>query len=135
MLEIATHLRQLDYYTRPDYLLIYKKFDEIMKAGKFKWSDPYDWEKPSATGTLTKKILRTLSVSEEVEDVKEDEKMSVEQPLLSEDTEITTKKEQKTKRSMMQPPTTTTDKQATAKEFKENDWFTIADFEKNEIGF
>uniref|UniRef100_A0A7E4WB58 Protein kinase domain-containing protein n=1 Tax=Panagrellus redivivus TaxID=6233 RepID=A0A7E4WB58_PANRE len=130
MLDIATHLRTLDYYTRPDYLLIYKKFEEVMKAGGFKHSDPFDWEKPGAASTLTRKLRRTLSISEEVPSEKENqniEQASQDQTLVSEDCGDTTgtKKGKKT-----------TDNDVTGKDKDPNaDLYSAADFEKNEIGF
>ncbi|VDO26098.1 unnamed protein product [Haemonchus placei] len=29
---------------RPDYLLLYELLVDVMRAGKFRYSDPYDWE-------------------------------------------------------------------------------------------
>ncbi|EYB81770.1 hypothetical protein Y032_0374g207 [Ancylostoma ceylanicum] len=34
----------LNYYARPDYLLLYNLLADVMKAGRFSYSDPYDWE-------------------------------------------------------------------------------------------
>ncbi|WKY13276.1 hypothetical protein Q1695_004244 [Nippostrongylus brasiliensis] len=43
-IKFAEHLGTLDYYTRPNYKLLYELLIEVMKAGKFEYSDPYDWE-------------------------------------------------------------------------------------------
>uniref|UniRef100_A0A9J2Q1I6 Protein kinase domain-containing protein n=1 Tax=Ascaris lumbricoides TaxID=6252 RepID=A0A9J2Q1I6_ASCLU len=45
ILDIAIHLRSLNYYTRPDYLLIYNKLAAVMSKCHYRYSDPYDWEK------------------------------------------------------------------------------------------
>ncbi|KAK5974705.1 hypothetical protein GCK32_008289 [Trichostrongylus colubriformis] len=42
--EVFPSLRALNYYSRPDYALIHKQFMDVMKAGKFKFTDPFDWE-------------------------------------------------------------------------------------------
>ncbi|PIO66508.1 hypothetical protein TELCIR_11776 [Teladorsagia circumcincta] len=41
---LGTLQSTLNYYSHPDYALIYNLFMEIMKAGKFKFTDPFDWE-------------------------------------------------------------------------------------------
>ncbi|CAD6189755.1 unnamed protein product [Caenorhabditis auriculariae] len=68
MLEIAQYLRTLTYYNRPDYLKIYNLFLSIMDKGKFKWSDPFDWElldKKKEKRSLSKALTPTRSVSKE----------------------------------------------------------------------
>lgn len=44
LIKFAEHLSQLNYYMRPDYLLLYELLIDVMKAGRFRYSDPYDWE-------------------------------------------------------------------------------------------
>ncbi|EPB71653.1 hypothetical protein ANCCEY_09251 [Ancylostoma ceylanicum] len=43
-IKFAEHLTTLNYYARPDYLLLYNLLADVMKAGRFSYSDPYDWE-------------------------------------------------------------------------------------------
>ncbi|KAL6741456.1 hypothetical protein Aduo_014708 [Ancylostoma duodenale] len=38
------HLSTLNYYTRPDYLLLYNLLENIRTTGNIRYSDPYDWE-------------------------------------------------------------------------------------------
>uniref|UniRef100_A0A7E4ZUJ5 Protein kinase domain-containing protein n=1 Tax=Panagrellus redivivus TaxID=6233 RepID=A0A7E4ZUJ5_PANRE len=82
MKEIANHLRELTYFNRPDYQLIYTIFEDIMHEHKIKFSDPLDWEilgyGPNAVppaiamdfdkmkpGKMRKKISRIQSVAED----------------------------------------------------------------------
>ncbi|KAK6043936.1 hypothetical protein COOONC_18558 [Cooperia oncophora] len=51
--KIARHLDSLNYYSHPDYALIHGLFMEIMKAGKFKFTDPFDWEPKDKKAKLT----------------------------------------------------------------------------------
>lgn len=44
LVEIAKYLANLNYYSRPDYALIYNHLQQVMVCGRFKWTDPYDWE-------------------------------------------------------------------------------------------
>uniref|UniRef100_A0AC34F9K3 Protein kinase domain-containing protein n=1 Tax=Panagrolaimus sp. ES5 TaxID=591445 RepID=A0AC34F9K3_9BILA len=74
MLEIAKHLRDLDYYKRPDYAKIYHILDGIMVDLGVKHADQFDWEllpnynqlttekKPSRAARRTK----IITVSEDV---------------------------------------------------------------------
>lgn len=41
---IAVHLRQLNYYSRPDYFMVYSCFMKIIRRLKVKFNDIYDWE-------------------------------------------------------------------------------------------
>uniref|UniRef100_A0AC35FRD5 Protein kinase domain-containing protein n=1 Tax=Panagrolaimus sp. PS1159 TaxID=55785 RepID=A0AC35FRD5_9BILA len=41
---IVPHLRHLNMYNRPDYLLIYNCFLKLLEKYKVKYSDKYDWE-------------------------------------------------------------------------------------------
>ncbi|KAK6753486.1 hypothetical protein RB195_012836 [Necator americanus] len=45
LISFAEHLSILNYYLRPDYALLYRLLEQVMNAGKIKFSDPYDWEK------------------------------------------------------------------------------------------
>ncbi|PAV76566.1 hypothetical protein WR25_19202 [Diploscapter pachys] len=44
-LKIASHLRTLDYYSRPDYKMIYDVLIVVMKHGNFTFEMPYDWSR------------------------------------------------------------------------------------------
>ncbi|CAJ0606195.1 unnamed protein product [Cylicocyclus nassatus] len=48
---ILEHLSTLNYYLRPNYLLIYELLMQTMKAGRIRFSDPYDWELKSEIHT------------------------------------------------------------------------------------
>ncbi|VDM42007.1 unnamed protein product [Toxocara canis] len=41
---ILAHLRLLNYYSRPDYFMVYMCFMKIIKRLKVKFNDVYDWE-------------------------------------------------------------------------------------------
>lgn len=41
---IVPHLRTLNMYNRPDYLMYYNCFLKLMKNHKVKTTDKYDWE-------------------------------------------------------------------------------------------
>lgn len=41
---ILPHLRELNYYHRPNYSMIYKCFLNLMKRLDVQWENPYDWE-------------------------------------------------------------------------------------------
>ncbi|KAL6728549.1 hypothetical protein Aduo_010312 [Ancylostoma duodenale] len=45
LVRFANHLDTLNYYSHPDYALLHQHLMDIMKAGKFKFTDPYDWER------------------------------------------------------------------------------------------
>ncbi|KJH52193.1 hypothetical protein DICVIV_01658 [Dictyocaulus viviparus] len=40
----AGRFSTLNYYMRPNYVLLYELLSDVMKAGRFRYSDPYDWE-------------------------------------------------------------------------------------------
>ena len=41
---IVAHIRTLNLYNRPDYLLIYNCFLKLIAKYKIKYMDKYDWE-------------------------------------------------------------------------------------------
>ncbi|KAK6755804.1 hypothetical protein RB195_014287 [Necator americanus] len=43
-INFAEHLNTLNYYKRPDYLMLYNLLVDVMKAGRFRYTDPYDWD-------------------------------------------------------------------------------------------
>ncbi|OZC06152.1 hypothetical protein X798_06864, partial [Onchocerca flexuosa] len=64
LLDITTHLRTLDYYTRPNYFYIYERLHNVMQKFNYKFSDPYDWEQPSTASSIRKSLTyigRSLS--------------------------------------------------------------------------
>ncbi|EFP01509.1 hypothetical protein CRE_23941 [Caenorhabditis remanei] len=74
-LEIARHLRSLNYFNRPDYHRIFLLLISVMQKGKFQWSDPFDWEmippKPSKSTSasplqLSKETIKKNGGSREI---------------------------------------------------------------------
>uniref|UniRef100_A0A914Q0E9 Protein kinase domain-containing protein n=1 Tax=Panagrolaimus davidi TaxID=227884 RepID=A0A914Q0E9_9BILA len=61
MIDITTHLRQLDYFKRPDYGKIYHILDGIMLDLEIKHSDKFDWEKQLNDSQLTKLVKKPSS--------------------------------------------------------------------------
>ncbi|CAI2343639.1 unnamed protein product [Caenorhabditis sp. 36 PRJEB53466] len=57
-LEIASHLRSLTYFSRPDYHKIYMILMSIMEKGKFLWNDPFEWELPPPRGSSASPIKK-----------------------------------------------------------------------------
>ncbi|EYB97425.1 hypothetical protein Y032_0141g2264 [Ancylostoma ceylanicum] len=56
-------IRTLNYYSHPDYGLLHQYLMDIMKAGKFKFTDPYDWErKLDKQRTLNTATTTTVTV-------------------------------------------------------------------------
>ncbi|KAL4238551.1 Tau-tubulin kinase 2 [Mactra antiquata] len=47
------HLNSLDYFEKPDYALLQNLFEQCMRRKNIKESDPYDWEKVYADGSIT----------------------------------------------------------------------------------
>lgn len=45
--QFLEHIEQLDYYTEPDYNLLFNIFDKCIKRRGIKMDDPYDWEQQS----------------------------------------------------------------------------------------
>ncbi|TKR73020.1 hypothetical protein L596_020388 [Steinernema carpocapsae] len=61
LLDIPTHLRELGYYDRPDYLRIYHAFEAVLEAQRIRFYDPYDWElEPSYKRTVPNTSVRTI---------------------------------------------------------------------------
>ncbi|CAJ0590604.1 unnamed protein product [Cylicocyclus nassatus] len=61
LIAFGEHISSLNYYLRPDYALLYRLLEQVMRSGKISFSDPYDWEK---TKTKEKRSFDT-SVSKE----------------------------------------------------------------------
>ncbi|XP_045167204.2 uncharacterized protein LOC123530491 [Mercenaria mercenaria] len=47
------HLNSLDYFEKPDYALLQNLFEQCMRRKNIKESDPFDWEKIYADGSIT----------------------------------------------------------------------------------
>lgn len=65
MLEIAAYLRTLEYDHRPDYQFIYERMKNVMDKGKYKWSDPYDWEVKKNKSKRSKKVAADQSTNKD----------------------------------------------------------------------
>lgn len=47
------HLNSLDYFEKPDYALLQNLIEQCMRRKNIKDTDPYDWEKVYADGSIT----------------------------------------------------------------------------------
>uniref|UniRef100_A0A1I7Y7H9 non-specific serine/threonine protein kinase n=1 Tax=Steinernema glaseri TaxID=37863 RepID=A0A1I7Y7H9_9BILA len=56
---VPKHLRTLDYYSRPDYSMIYNALLALMKKHSIKYTDPYDWETNTSCAALLSKQSKT----------------------------------------------------------------------------
>ncbi|GMT23627.1 hypothetical protein PFISCL1PPCAC_14924, partial [Pristionchus fissidentatus] len=50
------HIRSLDYWTRPDYMLLYTCLIEAMNDGGYRFSDPWGWEEKGISSMITSAI-------------------------------------------------------------------------------
>lgn len=55
--QFLEHIEQLDYYTEPDYNMLFNIFDRCIKKRGIKMDDPYDWEQQIDPDTATASIL------------------------------------------------------------------------------
>ncbi|VDM06937.1 unnamed protein product [Wuchereria bancrofti] len=115
LLDITTHLRTLDYYTRPNYSYIYERLYKVMQNCNYKFSDPYDWEEPKTTTANSIKKGLTY-VSRSLSRIRHYKPSSVD--IIS---------ESKSSRNGIASAATS--------EVVSEDLFTPADFESNETGF
>ncbi|GMS97675.1 hypothetical protein PENTCL1PPCAC_19850 [Pristionchus entomophagus] len=51
--QFADHLRSLDYWTRPDYMLLYKCLLDAMNDGGYRFSDQWGWEEKSIASKIS----------------------------------------------------------------------------------
>ncbi|WKY00675.1 hypothetical protein Q1695_015030 [Nippostrongylus brasiliensis] len=58
LVKMARHLDTLNYYSHPDYAFLYKQLNDVMKAGKYKFSDPFDWEPKQKTAQMPHVTLK-----------------------------------------------------------------------------
>uniref|UniRef100_F1L856 Serine/threonine-protein kinase n=1 Tax=Ascaris suum TaxID=6253 RepID=F1L856_ASCSU len=114
LIDIAAHLRTLDYYKRPDYLFIYNKFASVMSKCHYRYSDPFDWEEPKLVVANKKPNSAICGVS------------------ASKSVESHFDGAQSNARKELQVDTT-----PQSEDSGDNDeqLFVAADFEKNELGF
>uniref|UniRef100_A0A1P6C2K2 Protein kinase domain containing protein n=1 Tax=Brugia malayi TaxID=6279 RepID=A0A1P6C2K2_BRUMA len=115
LLDITTHLRTLDYYTRPNYSYIYERLYKVMQNCNYKFSDPYDWEAPKTTTASSFRKGLTY-VSRSLSRIRHYKPSSVD--IIS---------ESKSSRNGIAS--------VAASEVVSEDLFTPADFESNETGF
>ena len=47
------HLSSLDYFDKPDHALLHNLFEQCMRRKGIKETDPFDWEKHYADGSIT----------------------------------------------------------------------------------
>ncbi|KAF8359904.1 hypothetical protein PRIPAC_94899 [Pristionchus pacificus] len=57
LLPIPKHLRTLEYYSRPNYSLVFECLDKIMKKCNVTFLDSYEWETKSQAATYKAAIL------------------------------------------------------------------------------
>lgn len=61
------HIEQLNYYTEPDYAMLFNIFDRCIKRRGIQMDDPYDWEQQIDTNTATASMLNASKVQLENE--------------------------------------------------------------------
>ncbi|KHN83934.1 Putative serine/threonine-protein kinase K06H7.1 [Toxocara canis] len=115
LVDIAAHLRTLDYFKRPDYLFIYNKFASVMSKYHYRYSDPFDWEEPKPLNSIKKENAPSFSASESKSAEVRPDSMQYNET----DDELQVNETQRSEDSG------DSDEQL----------FVAADFEKNELGF
>ncbi|KAI6219737.1 putative serine/threonine-protein kinase K06H7.1 [Aphelenchoides besseyi] len=108
-IQITNHLRNLDYYQRPDYKFIYDVFYQTMCKYNINFGDAFDWELRQAAqspGRFRRGLSRILSITE-------DQSVAVK----TSEVPLSDLKTAEEGHAADQPP------------------FTVEDFAKNEIGF
>lgn len=60
--QFLEHIENLDYYTEPDYAMLFDIFDRCIKRRGIKMDDPFDWEQQIDTNTATASILNASKV-------------------------------------------------------------------------
>ncbi|KAK0406330.1 hypothetical protein QR680_018511 [Steinernema hermaphroditum] len=56
---IVPHLREMHYYSRPDYAMIYECFVRLMKRLKVTYDQPFDWETEEQVSKIIKRRTKT----------------------------------------------------------------------------
>ncbi|XGW04812.1 hypothetical protein V3C99_015747 [Haemonchus contortus] len=62
LLAFAEHL-SLNYYIRPNYLLLYHLLEKVLIAGNIKFTDPYDWEQDAIAKITSEETASELITS------------------------------------------------------------------------
>lgn len=62
--QFLEHIEQLNYYTEPDYTMLFNIFDRCIKRRGIKMDDPYDWEQQIDPNTATASILNASKVTD-----------------------------------------------------------------------
>lgn len=65
--QFLEHIEQLNYYSEPDYTMLFNIFDRCIKRRGIKMDDPYDWEQQIDPNTATASILNASKVQPENE--------------------------------------------------------------------
>lgn len=60
--QFLEHIEQLDYYTEPDYSMLFNIFERCIRRRGIKLDDPYDWEQQADPNTATASILTASKV-------------------------------------------------------------------------
>uniref|UniRef100_A0A1I7ZED1 Protein kinase domain-containing protein n=1 Tax=Steinernema glaseri TaxID=37863 RepID=A0A1I7ZED1_9BILA len=120
MLEIPKHLRELGYYSRPDYLLIYNTLNGVMNTYGYKLMDPYDWETLPSDSALKPISPSIFSKIRTIEDNSGEKTLEVVSPARG--------PKGSNKNSRYPEPTGEEKEDESVK-------YTPEDFAKNEIGF
>ena len=60
--QFLEHIESLDYYTEPDYTMLFSIFDRCIKRRGIKAEDPYDWEQQIDANTATASLLNASKV-------------------------------------------------------------------------
>lgn len=67
--QFLEHIEQLNYYTEPDYSMLFNIFDRCIKRRGIKMDDPYDWEQVMDQNTATASILTASKMQKEHETI------------------------------------------------------------------
>uniref|UniRef100_A0AC34GGV1 Uncharacterized protein n=1 Tax=Panagrolaimus sp. ES5 TaxID=591445 RepID=A0AC34GGV1_9BILA len=86
---IVPHLRQLNMYNRPDYLLIYNCFLKLLAKHKIKYSEKYDWETDEQLAKLRQQYSKPAAYEDATEFFKSDPVGINEPPLPGQSTKST----------------------------------------------
>lgn len=65
--QFLEHIEQLNYYTEPDYAMLFGIFDRCIKRRGIKMDDPYDWEQQIDPNIATASMLNASKLRPEYE--------------------------------------------------------------------
>jgi len=65
--QFLEHIESLDYFTEPDYQLLFGIFDRCIKRRGIKLDDPFDWEQQIESNTATASILNASKVDNDLQ--------------------------------------------------------------------